>query len=110
MKRKNVKPTDIRKFYLAGSFGNYIDLENAKLIGMLPDICTKFITFVGNAAGAGARMALISKVQRKLAASIGQKLEYVELALDPDFQREFTLATCFPHRDLDRFPSFKNLF
>jgi uncharacterized 2Fe-2S/4Fe-4S cluster protein (DUF4445 family) len=110
MKRKNIKPADIKKFYVAGAFGNYINLENAKLIGMLPDIPTKFITFVGNAAGAGARMALISKTQRQIAASISRKVDYVELALDPDFQREFALATCFPHRDLDRFPSVKNLF
>jgi uncharacterized 2Fe-2S/4Fe-4S cluster protein (DUF4445 family) len=109
MKRKNIKPADIKKFYVAGAFGNYINLENAKLIGMLPDIPTKFITFVGNAAGAGARMALISKTQRQIAASISRKVDYVELALDPDFQREFALATCFPHRDLDRFPSVKNL-
>jgi len=110
MKRKNIKPADIKKFYVAGAFGNYINLENAKLIGMLPDIPTKFITFVGNAAGAGARMALISKTQRQIAASISRKVDYVELALDPDFQREFALATCLPHRNLDRFPSVKNLF
>jgi uncharacterized 2Fe-2S/4Fe-4S cluster protein (DUF4445 family) len=109
MKRKNIKPPDIKKFYVAGAFGNYINLENAKLIGMLPDVPTKFITFVGNAAGAGARMALISKTQRQIAASVSRKVDYVELALDPDFQREFALATCFPHRDLDRFPSVKNL-
>jgi len=110
MKRKNIKPAGIKKFYVAGAFGNYINLENAKLIGMLPDIPTKFITFVGNAAGAGARMALISKTQRQIAASISRKVDYVELALDPDFQREFALATCLPHRNLDRFPSVKNLF
>jgi uncharacterized 2Fe-2S/4Fe-4S cluster protein (DUF4445 family) len=110
MKRRNIKPTDIRKFYVAGAFGKYIDLENAKLIGMLPDIRTKLMTFVGNAAGAGARMALVSKIQRQTAASVSRKVEYVELALDPDFQREFVLATSFPHRDLDRFPSVENLF
>lgn len=110
MKKKDAEPRDIKKFYVAGAFGNYINLENAKLIGMLPDIPTEFITFVGNAAGAGARMALISKTQRRVAVSISRKVDYVELALDPDFQMEFALATCFPHKDLDRFPSFKNLF
>jgi len=37
-------------------------------------------------------------------------VDYVELALDPDFQMEFTSAMFFPHKDLDRFPSIKNLF
>jgi uncharacterized 2Fe-2S/4Fe-4S cluster protein (DUF4445 family) len=108
MKKKNVKPCDIKKFYVAGAFGNYISLENAKYIGMLPDIPTKFITFVGNSAGTGARMALISRSQRRIASSLGQKIDYVELGLDPNFQAEFVSATCFPHKDLNRFPSLKN--
>jgi len=110
MKKRNVRLRDLRKLYVAGAFGNYLNLENSKLIGMLPDIPTELITFVGNAAGAGARMALISKKLRQTAASVSRKVDYVELALDPDFQMEFTSAMFFPHKDLDRFPSIKNLF
>jgi uncharacterized 2Fe-2S/4Fe-4S cluster protein (DUF4445 family) len=108
MKRKNVELGDIKKFYVAGAFGNYINLENAKYIGMLPDIPTESITFVGNSAGTGARIALISKLQRQIADSLNQKVDYLELGLDPSFQKEFVSATCFPHEDLNRFPSLKN--
>lgn len=110
MKRKHVKPHDIKKLYVAGAFGNYIDPMNAKIIGLLPDIPTNRIAFVGNAAGAGARMALISRSLRQVAASVSRKASYVELALEPDFQSEFAAAMFFPHRDLERFRSIKELF
>lgn len=76
---------------------------------MLPDVPTELINFVGNAAGAGARMALISKKLRDVAASISRKTNYVEAASEPDFQTEFVSAMYFPHRDLSRFQSIKNL-
>ena len=110
MKRKGIKPSDIQKLYLAGAFGNYINPLNAKLIGLLPDIPTELMNFVGNAAGTGARMALISKKLRDVAASISRKTDYVELASEPDFQMEFSSAMYFPHKDLSRFQSIKHLF
>jgi uncharacterized 2Fe-2S/4Fe-4S cluster protein (DUF4445 family) len=110
MKKKNAELGDIKKFFVGGAFGNYINLENAKYIGMLPDVSTESITFVGNSAGTGARIALISKSQRRIVASLNQKVDYLELGLDPDFQKEFVSATCFPHKDLSRFPSLKNAF
>ena len=109
MDRKHVKPHNIKKLYVAGAFGNYIDPTNAKIIGLLPDIPESRITFVGNAAGAGARMALISRSLRQVAASVSRKVDYIELALEPDFQSEFAAAMFFPHRDLDRFRSIKEL-
>ncbi len=110
MKRKKIKPEDIRKFHVAGSFGNYLNLENARLIGMIPDIPKENITFVGNAAGTGARMTLISKKHRRIIALVPKKVQYVELALDADFQKEFVSAMYFPHEDLDRFPLVKKDF
>jgi uncharacterized 2Fe-2S/4Fe-4S cluster protein (DUF4445 family) len=109
MSKKGVKPRDIKKLYVAGAFGNYLNIENSKLIGMLPDIPSESITFVGNAAGAGARMALISKKLRQTSALVSKKVTYVELALQPNFQSEFTSAMFFPHRDLQRFPSVRKL-
>ena len=102
MKRMRVKPEDIKNVFVAGAFGNYINLDNAKLIGMLPDIQTKNIKFVGNAAGTGARMTLISRKHRRIASSIGRKIDYVELALDSDFEKEFTSAMFFPKKDPTR--------
>ena len=109
MKKRHIKPRDIKRLYIAGAFGNYINTTNAKIIGLLPDIPIRRMTFVGNAAGAGSRMALISRELRQTAVSISRKTSYVELALEPDFQSEFTMAMFFPHRDLGRFPSFKKL-
>lgn len=109
MKRMKVRPEDVEKCYVAGAFGNYLNLTNAKLIGMLPDLSPDKIEFVGNAAGAGARMALVSKSVREEAAEVARKVEYVELALDPDFQLEFASAMYLPHRDVNRFPSLKDL-
>jgi uncharacterized 2Fe-2S/4Fe-4S cluster protein (DUF4445 family) len=83
---------------------------NAKIIGLLPDVPSKRVTFVGNAAGAGARMALISKNLRQTAELISRKTQYIELASEPDFQTEFASAMFFPHRDMDRFRSIKSLF
>jgi uncharacterized 2Fe-2S/4Fe-4S cluster protein (DUF4445 family) len=110
MKRKKVSLRDLKKLHVAGAFGNYLDLENSKMIGLLPDVPTELISLVGNAAGAGARMALISKKLRETAAVISRRVDYVELASEPDFQEEFTSAMFFPHKDLNRFNSIKKLF
>ena len=110
MKKKNVTVDDIELFYVAGAFGNYINPENAKFLGMFPEIDNEKIRFVGNAAGAGARMALLSRKVRKTAKKVAKEVEYAELALEQDFQKEFASAMYFPHRDLDRFPSTKNFF
>lgn len=110
MKRKRVTPRDVKRIYIAGAFGNYINPMNAKIIGLLPDVPAKRVTFVGNAAGAGARMALISKNLRQTAELISRKTQYIELASEPDFQTEFASAMLFPHRDMDRFRSIGSLF
>jgi uncharacterized 2Fe-2S/4Fe-4S cluster protein (DUF4445 family) len=110
MKRKNVKVTDIDQLLIAGAFGNYINPENAKLIGLVPDIPVEKVKFVGNTALAGARMALISAEARETADKLSKSIRYLELASDPDFQPEFAEATFLPHKDLDRFPSLKEFF
>jgi uncharacterized 2Fe-2S/4Fe-4S cluster protein (DUF4445 family) len=107
MKRKKVETGNIGKVFVAGAFGNYINPDNAKLIGMLPDIPTKKIRLVGNAAGAGARMALLSRKHRCIASSISKRIKYLELALDPDFQTEYTSALFLPNKDRKGFRSFR---
>lgn len=110
MKRMGVKPTDLNRLYIAGAFGTYLDVQNARIIGMYPDIPLERIKFVGNAAGSGARMALLSEDIRSLAHKLAVKIgSRVELAADPDFQKEFVKSTDLPHSDIDRFPSVKRL-
>ena len=107
MRRKNVKIKDLDEVFIAGAFGSYINPENAKFIGLVPDVPTDKIRFVGNTAITGAKMALISKEARETAEMLSKKIRYLELATDPDFNQEFFEATFIPHKDLDRFPSIK---
>lgn len=104
MKKLDLAVDDINKVFIAGAFGTYIDPANAKTIGMFPDIPIDKIVQVGNAAGTGARMVLLSKDARNTAGKIRKKVQYVELANDPNFHREYLKALYFPHLDLDCFP------
>jgi len=105
MKHRKVKPDDIQRIYLAGAFGNYVDPQNAKIIGMYPDVPLERVKFVGNTAGSGARMTLLSTDARRKAEDLAKRIEYVELGADPNFQNEFLKATYLPHREMERFPS-----
>lgn len=95
-KALGVKDEDISEVLLAGAFGNYIRRHQAKLIGLLPDIPTEKIKFIGNAAGAGAKMVLLAKELRQEACDISQNTEYIELAVMTDFQRVFADSMFFP--------------
>ena len=105
MKRMQVKPEEIRRIFLAGAFGTYIDPSSARDIGMFPDIALSRFQFVGNTAGAGARMALISTPIREIAEKVLHKTLYVELGADSKFQKEFMSAIDIPNADVELFPS-----
>jgi len=91
-----VTDEDIEEILLAGAFGNYIRREQAKWIGLLPDIPSEKIKFIGNAAGAGAKMVLLAKELRKEACDISMNTEYIELAARNDFQKVFVDSMFFP--------------
>ena len=78
---------------VAGAFGTYIDIESAMAIGMLPPLPTERFSQVGNAAGTGARLALISRSRRMVAHQIASLDGYMELACIPDFNRRFAEAS-----------------
>lgn len=75
--------------YVAGAFGNSLDIRNAKALGLLPGIPEKKITFVGNSSLAGARKLLLSAPERIAAESLARSITHVSLATRPDFQDEF---------------------
>jgi uncharacterized 2Fe-2S/4Fe-4S cluster protein (DUF4445 family) len=83
---------DIDEVIIAGAFGSYIDVSSAIAIGMLPSLPLERFRQVGNAAGTGARLALISRVQRVEADSIARRVRYIELAAIPNFQDLFSQA------------------
>ena len=84
---------DIDKVLIAGAFGTFIEVPSAITIGMLPDLPLERFEQVGNAAGTGARLALISKTERAKATEIASRDGYIELAKMPGFNRKFAKAT-----------------
>ncbi len=96
MKRANVAKID--RIFLAGAFGSHIDPASAMAIGMFPKCPLKNIRAIGNAAGDGARIALINAKKRTEAEKIARKIRYIELTVDPDFETEFVNAMHLPHR------------
>ncbi|MHA1382495.1 MAG: ASKHA domain-containing protein [Candidatus Helarchaeota archaeon] len=104
LKKYQLKKDDIQEFYIAGAFGNYIDKQNAMFIGIYPEINLDIVSSVGNAAGTGARMCLVSKHAKKIAEEISKKVIYIELGAEKNFQNTFLNANYLPHADLKRHP------
>jgi uncharacterized 2Fe-2S/4Fe-4S cluster protein (DUF4445 family) len=96
---------DVEKVYVAGGFGNYLDIENAITIGLLPDLPRKRFKFIGNAALGGAVQCLLSAEKRKEAQAVYEALTYLELSTSSSFFDEFSSASFLPHTDLELFPS-----
>ena len=82
---------------LAGAFGSYINKESAMVIGMFPDCDLERVMAVGNAAGDGAKLALLDTDKRVEAQYTADFVDFVETAVEPDFQERFARAMAFPH-------------
>jgi len=93
-----LREDQIDQVIIAGAFGNYIDLASAVAIGMLPDLPLDRFAQVGNAAGIGAKLALVSYPHRATAQSIAASSQYIELAGSVRFNRAFMRAMRFPDR------------
>ena len=106
LKRFGLQDPD--KVILAGGFGSFIDKEKAMLIGLIPDCVLENVYAVGNAAGDGARIALLNIEKRNEIDAVTRNVERFELPTDPDFQNQFMLATSFPHMS-EPFPHIAHL-
>lgn len=106
MQKMGIEKLD--KVILAGAFGSFIDKEAALTLGMFPDCEIDKIYAVGNAAGDGARMALLNITKRAEAEKYARWVEFVEIAVEPNFQKEFMQAMHLPHMK-DSFPNLKKL-
>ena len=102
MNRRGVARVD--RVVLAGAFGSFIDSYHAMLLGLIPDCDLDNVTAVGNAAGDGARLALLNRGLRLKAARLARWAEHVSTPLDPAFQDEFVAALGIPHAR-DAFPA-----
>ncbi len=101
MKRLGIAKLD--RVILAGAFGSYIDKTAAMRLGMFPDCNLEGVSSVGNAAGDGARIALLDREKRGEAETIARRVEYLELTTEKDFQQEFLASLAIPH-ERDAFP------
>ncbi len=95
MKERGVQQVD--RIALAGAFGSLIDRQRAMIIGMIPDCPLDRVTAVGNAAGDGARIALLNKSRRVEAAQVARWTEHITSPLETEFQEQFVAAIPFPH-------------
>jgi len=91
-----IQEEDIAKLLLAGAFGNYIDVESAVSIGLIPNLPDTKIRPVDNAAGRGAQLALLSDDNRQEADRIAEITEHLPLNGIPEFQYAFVEAMSFP--------------
>ena len=101
MRRFGIEPADLDRLYLAGGFATFVDPRNAIDIGMLAPVPVERIEKVGNAAVEGARIALLSAAERQRIDALAQRIEHVELELEPDFFDLFVDGCRFEPMRLD---------
>jgi uncharacterized 2Fe-2S/4Fe-4S cluster protein (DUF4445 family) len=95
----------ISKVYIAGGFGRYIQIEDAIVIGLLPDLPYDKFTYIGNSALTGAYIALLSREKRQELINIAGKMTYIDLSSDPHYMDSYVSAMFLPHTDLKLFPT-----
>ncbi|MCE5312613.1 MAG: ASKHA domain-containing protein, partial [Nitrospiraceae bacterium] len=100
---------DLSKVYIAGGFGNYLNVDRAITLGMLPDMAKDKFSFIGNASITGAYLCLLSEELRREAEDIASKMTYIELSVSRGFMDEYMSALFLPHTNMDMFPSVKRI-
>jgi uncharacterized 2Fe-2S/4Fe-4S cluster protein (DUF4445 family) len=96
MERLGVDHVD--RIRLAGAFGSHIDVKYAAILGMVPDCDLRRVASAGNAAGTGARIALLDATSRGVIEALVRRIEKVETAIEPRFQHHFVEAMAIPHK------------
>lgn len=96
---------DIDQLYLAGGFGNYLDIRSAITIGMLPDVSVSKVQFVGNTSIIGAKMSLFSKDAYEVVKEIASRMTYFDLMSNNRYMEEYVSANFLPHTNIEKFPS-----
>ena len=96
MDKINIRKID--RVVLAGAFGTHIDPKYAMVLGMIPDCLLEHVRAAGNAAGTGARMALLNQAARREIEAVVRRIEKIETAVEPSFQDHFVKAMAIPHK------------
>ena len=95
MERMGVR--QVERIRLAGAFGSHIDVKYAMVLGMIPDCTLSGVSSAGNAAGTGARIALLDQRSRRDIEALVRRVEKIETAVEPRFQEFFVEAMAIPH-------------
>ena len=106
MDKRGVETVD--RVVLAGAFGAHISPKHAMVLGMIPDCPLEKVSSAGNAAGTGARIALLNSAARREIESVVRRIEKIETAVEPKFQDHFVNAIAIPHKT-DKFPELGKL-
>ena len=88
----------VDRIRLAGAFGSHIDVKYAMVLGLVPDCALEHVTSAGNAAGTGARIALLDRTSRSEIERTVRRIEKIETAVEPRFQAHFVEAMAIPHK------------
>jgi len=104
LKALNLTFNDLSEVLVAGAFGNFLNIENAQFIGLLPDLELQRLRFVGNTSLAGAKLAAQSERAYEEILRIASATTYFELSTEPTFMDQFVSACFFPHTNLELFP------
>jgi uncharacterized 2Fe-2S/4Fe-4S cluster protein (DUF4445 family) len=105
MEATQTRPEDLNSIYLAGGFGNYLNIRHAIEVGMLPDIPVEKIHFVGNTSMKGAKAVALSREALQTAEELAANMTYFDLMSHPGYMDEFIKASFLPYTDLSLFPS-----
>jgi uncharacterized 2Fe-2S/4Fe-4S cluster protein (DUF4445 family) len=100
--------TTVDRIRLAGAFGAHIDVKYAMVLGMIPDCDLSKVTSAGNAAGTGARIALLDSRSRATIEALVRKVEKIETAIEPRFQEHFVEAMAIPHKTAE-YPNLRTV-
>ncbi len=95
---------DVDRLYIAGGFGQHIDIDSAQTIGLLPDLPRDRFRFLGNASLGGTKLCLLSEAMRAEALDIYRAMTYVDLSSSQAFFDQYSSAMFLPHTDMDLFP------
>jgi uncharacterized 2Fe-2S/4Fe-4S cluster protein (DUF4445 family) len=100
---------EVEQVFIAGAFGQYINVEKAIQIGLLPDMPWDRFNYLGNTSVLGAFYSLVSRSMRRKVLEVSQKMTYLELSADNSFYDQFMSALFLPHTDITAFPSVLRL-
>ena len=105
LKQVGLAFNDLAHVYLAGGFGRYLDIGQALVLGLIPDLPREKFVYVGNASLTGSVMVLLSREFREKQQALARKMTYLELNTDPAYMDEYTGALFIPHTEAARFPT-----